>query len=151
MYLPGQILYFDPFYFKNGQSAPKPKYFIVIDNDGDNTVLACLPTRGDFVPSTINILHGCINDDSINFNCYHFEAEKVVCTNGWCFDLPTFVYGSQLDDYKLDLLQEIYQVEGIEYQKVGKLMQDEFEKLINCFYNSGSVKRKLKPTLKKHL
>lgn len=147
MYSPGKILYFDPFYFKNGNTS-KPKYFIVLYNDNDNTVLASLPTRTDSVPSTIEIKHGCINSDEINFNCYHFEANRVITTNNWGFDQPTFVYGGQVDNYVLTILKDVYQVEGIEYHIIGTLKKEEYKKLIECFINSSSVKRKFKAILK---
>lgn len=42
----GNIIYFTPFYFKNGKSTAKPKYFIVLKANVDNKgVLASLPTR----------------------------------------------------------------------------------------------------------
>ncbi len=43
------ILYFKPFYFKNGNAA-KNKYFVVLSSQNDNTVLATLPTSKDHVP-----------------------------------------------------------------------------------------------------
>ncbi len=150
MYSPGKILYFDPFYFKNGNTA-KPKYFIVLHVDGGNTLLASLPTRSDHVPSFLPIKHGCINADDANFNCYHFEAGKPITTNDFAFEMPTFVYGSQVDNYQLDLLKEIYQVEDVEYKVIGTLKKDEFVNLIDCFLNSASVKRKFKAILSKSL
>ena len=150
MYSPGKILYFDPFYFKNGNTS-KPKYFIVLHNDHSNTILASLPTRTDHVPSYVEIKHGCINKDEANFNCYHFEAKKPIATNGWAFEMPTFVYGSQVDNYQLDILKDVYQVENVEYSIMGSLKKDEFKKLIECFVNSRSVKRKFKALLQAHL
>jgi hypothetical protein len=151
MYSPGKILYFDPFYFKNGNTA-KPKYFIVLHNDHSHAVLACLPTRKDHVPSNITLTHGCINADELNFNCYHFQAGVQIATNSdFSFSEPTFVYGSQVDTYELSLLQETYQVEGVEYEIVGTMKKDEFKKLIECFVNSASVKRKFKGVLQKAL
>lgn len=50
MFEEGNIIYFDPFYFKNGNTA-KSKYFIVLKNVKDsNTILASLPTRRDSIP-----------------------------------------------------------------------------------------------------
>jgi hypothetical protein len=150
MYTPGKILYFDPFYFKNGNAA-KPKYFIVLYHDLATAVLACLPTRKDHVPAALVLEHGCINSDEINFNCYHFHAGIPITTNGWSFAEPTFVYGSQIDTYRLNLLKETYQVEGVEYEIIGTLKKDEFKRLIECFIKSGSVKRKYKLNLQKAL
>lgn len=142
MYSPGKILYFDPFNFKNGTS--KPKYFIVIHNDNANTILASLPTSKDFIPSSLETKHGCINSDDKQVNCYHFEANRIITTNNWSFSRPTFVYGAQVDMYDLSILNETYQVEGVEYEVVGVLKKEEFKNLLECFVKSGSVKRKFK-------
>ena len=150
MYSPGKILYFDPFYFKNGNTS-KAKYFIVLHNDSKKTIIASLPTRSDHVPSDIPLKHGCINVDSINFNCYHFEAEKAIATNGWGFDLPTFMYGSQVDFYDLEILKDVYKVEGTEYEILGILKKSEFLNIIKCFSKSKSVKFKFRNVFEKML
>ncbi len=143
MYSPGRILYFDPFYFKNGNTS-KPKYFIVLHNDTEATIIASLPTRSDHVPSSIPIKHGCINADDINFNCYHFEAGKAVTTNNWAFELPTFIYGTQIDAYELSILKDVYRVEGVEYEKIGILKKEEYKNVIECFSKSKTVRIKFK-------
>ena len=53
----GAILYFDPFIFSDGGS-PKPKYFLVLKVMDDACLLASLPTSKDFVPSTVEKIHG---------------------------------------------------------------------------------------------
>ena len=143
MYSPGRILYFDPFYFKNGNTS-KPKYFIVLGAESGNAIIASLPTRSDHVPANVPIKHGCISIDSINFNCYHFEAGKSITTNNWAFELPTFIYGSQIDLYELSILKDVYQVEGVEFEKIGVLKKDEYKRIIQCFSKSKTVKIKFK-------
>jgi hypothetical protein len=150
MYSPGRILYFDPFYFKNGNPC-KPKYFIVLHNESDNTIIASLPTRSDHVPGCTPIKHGCINEDDINFNCYHFEAGRKVTTNNWSFDMPTFIYGSQIDSYELSILKEVYQVEGVEFEKIGILKKDEYKSILECFSKSRTVRIKFKKVFEKLL
>lgn len=59
MYTPGNILYFTPFYFANGNQS-KPKYFIVLASDGDNLVVVSLPTSQDRIPTFLDKKHGCI-------------------------------------------------------------------------------------------
>jgi len=146
MYSQGKILYFDPFYFKNNNTS-KPKYFIVLHKDSHKAILAALPSSKDFIPSFIKITHGCINADDINVNCYHFEANKSITTNDWSFDLPTFVYGSQIDTYDLAMLKDTYKVEGIEYEIIGTLKKEEFTGIVECFIKSKSVKNKFKRIL----
>lgn len=42
MFEAGSILFFDPFYFENGNN-PKPKYFLVIKELDGQVILASLP------------------------------------------------------------------------------------------------------------
>ena len=47
MFEEGNILYFTPFYFKNGKSAPAPKFFIVLKHVDLHSILARLTTKKD--------------------------------------------------------------------------------------------------------
>lgn len=146
MFTSGNILYFDPFYFKNGNPA-KAKYFIVLAVTPTNTVLATLPSSKDFVPGSRAVEHGCIEIEAANFNCYVFPAGQPVAINGWAFPRHTFVYGQQLDEYELADLQSRYPVSGLDYEIVGQLTPDEFERLRACLAASAAVKRKFKRML----
>ena len=48
MFSPGNLLYFNPFIFPDG-GVPKPKYFLVLAEAGDDVLLASLPTSKDHV------------------------------------------------------------------------------------------------------
>lgn len=61
--------------------------------------------------------------------------------------MDTFLYGQWLDEYDLENLKDKYQVEGIEYKIIGELLEDELQKVINCFTASAVVKRKFKRLL----
>jgi len=142
----GQIIYFSPFYFKNGNTS-KNKYFVVLKNIDDKIILASLPTRTNKIPSFINSAHGCINLDDRCFNCYLFEAGRPICDNGFCFDLHTFIYGSEVEDYELEILKSVYGIEGVDYEISGKLILKELTELRKCLMESASVKRKIKRLL----
>ena len=87
MFLVGSIIRFDTFYFKNGAN-PKAKFFIVLYSDGDDLLLAGMPTRSDHVPKTVKVVHGCIDIPEGCFNCYVFERKKIVCDDsGFAFDI----------------------------------------------------------------
>lgn len=146
MFSEGQIIYFEPFYFKNGNTA-KNKYFIILKNIENKTIVASLPTRTNKAPSLININHGCINSEEHCFNSYLFESGKVICINGFSFDLNTYVYGNEVEDYEVEILSQIYAIENIDYQILDTLTKDEFEALYKCISNSGSTKRKIKKLL----
>ena len=142
----GAILYFDPFIFPDG-GKPKPKYFLVLKVLDDVCLLASLPTSKDFVPSTIEKTHGCIERLDINFNCYYFDPNVVICDNGFSFPIETYVYGYRLQTFSLDslLLQEITDETIIE--ECGILTEDEYAAVIQCLSHSPAVKRAYRKVL----
>ena len=142
----GNILYFDPFYFKNGNKA-KAKYFVVLKNDGESTIIGSLPSSKDYVPPEYDKTCGCIEAPEVNFNCFKISPSQIITTCGKKFPLPTFIYGYNLDDYKLEDLQEIYPNEGIDYFVWGKMKTGLFKDLISCIKTSRSVKNKYKKRL----
>lgn len=146
MYTPGNILYFTPFYFPNGNTA-KSKYFIVLKNQDENILIASLPTSHDHIPATIDKKHGCIELPEINFNCYYLEAQKSITEDGWGFPFATYIYGSQVADFNKKNFESSYTFEGIDYEIVGKLITNEFDAIRNCVKNSKSVSRKIRRAL----
>lgn len=146
MYSEGNILYFDPFYFKNGNTA-KRKYFLVLKKINENAIIASLPSSIPHLPPNIDIQHGCIEIPESCINCYVFEMQRPITKNGWYFELHTFLHGNWLDDFDLNTLSQTYQIEGIDYEILGQLTVDELEKVKNCFRNSNTVKRKYKRIL----
>lgn len=147
MYLPGNIIYFTPFYFYNG-SLPKPKYFIVLKGkDGNDNVLASLATKLDCVPGTMCKLHGCIDDSEINFNCYFFEKDRIITESGWGFPKETYIYGYRLALFSIPDLDSKYKIENVDFQIKGKLLNDEYKAIISCLRDSPSVKRKFRRLL----
>lgn len=146
MFIEGQIVYFEPFFFKNG-NTPKNKYFIVLKNIENKIIIASLPTRSNKAPALVNVFHGCINDEERCFNCYLFKAKKIICDNGFCFDLNTYIYGNEVEDYDVETLSEVYAIEGIDFNIVGNLSKEEYLSLYQCLTNSSSLKRKIKRLL----
>src|ERR1035437_6799121 len=144
MYTIGNIIYFTPFYFPNGKSAPKNKYFIVLHCEGDEVVVASLPTSVDTVPSYTETKHGCIELPDANFNCYHFPKDHPITDDDWYFDLPTFVHGTQIGTFELKIFNGIYKVEDKDYEIIGELKKEELIALLTCFATSKSVKTKYK-------
>lgn len=151
MFEEGNVLYFNPFYFENG-NTPKPKYFLVLKNLGNNVVLASLPTSHDHIPSNIEKKHGCLDDYTINFNCYYFKERKNIAYNekdccDFSFPRDTYVYGyriSLFDKRKFD--RQLSSSETILTYK-GKLYTEEIKQLYECLRNSSSVKRKFRKML----
>ena len=146
MLAPGNLILFTPFHFKNGDT-PKNKFFVVLGILDDVTILASLPTSVNKAPSLINKLHGCINHDDRCYNCYVYESNRVICDSGFSFDLPTFIYGNDIEDYQISTLQKKYQTEGKDYQLIGALLPDEFQNLMQCIQDSGSIKRGIRRAL----
>lgn len=107
-------------------------------------VLASLPSSVSHLPSGQVIQHGCLEVPESGINCYIFVANQPITKNGWSFPLNTFLYGMWLDDYNIDVLNEHYPIERVEYEIIGQLTDEELAKVIACFANSSSVKRKYK-------
>ncbi len=147
MYKAGQIIYFTPFYFKNGKSAPKNKYFIVLKNEKGNSILASLPTRRDNIPARDTPEQGCVELPEINLNCFVFSPDVAVTIDEKQFDFPTHVYGHQLDTFSVEQLDELYKIEGADYEIWGAMKPKLFTELINCLKHSKMVKRKYKRLL----
>lgn len=146
MFEEGTIIYFDPFYFKNGNTA-KPKYFVVLKNQAEQNILASLPTRTDSIPKKEEIDNGCIELPSINLNCFVISNEIEVTECGKMFDFKTHIYGHQIDAYEIKFLKEIYPLENTDYEIWGKMKEELFVLLIECLKNSKSVKRKYRKIL----
>lgn len=145
MYIPGRIIYFDPFYFKDGGS--KPKYFLVLKIINGNVILASLPSSQIHLPATQAIAHGCLEIPEIGINCYILEAGKPVTTNGWSFPNNTFLYGFWLADFELSVLKRNYTIPNVDFEIIGDLSENELQKIIDCFKNSSVVKRKYRRVL----
>jgi hypothetical protein len=146
MFEEGNIIYFDPFYFKNGNKA-KPKYFVVLKNQDNLNILASLPTRKDSIPAKDEIDAGCIDLPDINLNCFVISHSEEVTDCGKCFDFKTYIYGHQIDMYDTEFLKEIYPIENSDYEIWGKMKGDIFVELISCLKGSKAVKRKYKKLL----
>lgn len=145
MYTPGKLIFFDPFYFKDGGS--KPKYFLVIKVIEENIILASLPSSKVHLPANQHIRHGCLEVQDSGINCYIFEANNPITKCGWSFQLNTFLYGMWLDDFNIEVLKENNSIEGVDYEIIGELTDKELQNVIDCFRNSSSVKRKYKRLL----
>ena len=146
MFQEGEIIYFTPFYFNNG-NTPKEKYFIVLKLVDGDTILASLPTSINKAPSFIGSAHGCINHDDRCFNCYLFEPGRPICVNGFSFPKPTHIYGNEVEDYQINILSSVYGIEGVDFFREGILLPTEYAALLNCIKNSRSVRNKIKKQL----
>ena len=145
MFEVGTILYLSPFYFKNGNTA-KNKYFIILKNIDDKTIIASLPTRKNQLPSFI-ATHGCSHDAERCINCYAFKPKKCICENGFAFPIQTFMYGNEVEDYQLDILKFNHKVEGVDYEILGTLYKQEYEDILSCLKQSTSLRRGVKKYL----
>lgn len=151
MFEEGNILYFNPFYFENG-NTPKPKYFLVLKNLEDGLILASLPTSHDHIPGNIKKIHGCIDDYTINFNCYYFKENQKVAHNEndnseFYFPKDTYVYGYRIDFFDISLFPEQISSAKTIITYKGKLYKEEMKQLYECLRNSSSVKRKFRRLL----
>ena len=110
------IIYFTPFYFKNGNPA-KNKYFVVLKCIGDFAVLASIPTSKDYIPNNIEQNGGCIELPDINLNCFVITPKMCVTECGKYFPLNTYLYGQNIDDFEITILKELYPLENTNKRK----------------------------------
>lgn len=145
---PGTIVYFTPFYFPDGAPA-KPKYFIFLGMDGNDALVAALPTRTDRTPADAMKVHGCIQANGASFSSYYFEPGRSIATNGWSFpsEDPTYIYPRWVETYDRKIFDDIYVVDGVDYQIMGRLTQVEYEALVKCIGESNDAKMKYKRLL----
>ena len=146
MFEPRNILYFNPFYFKNG-NPPKAKYLVVLKNDCNNVILASLPTSKDHIPDYYKARDGCVEIPDANFNCFSIAPTTCVTECNKSFQKRTYLYGQHIDTYNIDEMKNRYPIEGIDCKIWGKMKQCLFDDLICCFRNSKSVKQKYKKLL----
>ena len=145
MYTSGNIFYFTPFYFPEGGS--KPKYFITLYNDGKNVIVAALPSSQDYVPRQIEKKHGCLDYPEGDFNAYYFSPSIQITTNRWSFPIHTFIYGNWIKSLDLGILQATYQVEGVDYEIIGRLTKVEYDAIIQCLLKARTLKNKIRKLL----
>lgn len=135
---------FNPFYFKDG-TAPKDKYFLVLKNIGNQTVIASLPSGQNYVPfPDKNVAHGCIDIQELNYKCYCIESGVQITNKGFSFPKNTFLYGRWVDDFELDILEETYTIENVDYEDLGKISTEMYQDILKCLENSSQIKRKFK-------
>lgn len=123
MYKEGTIIYFNPFYFRNGQT-PKPKYFVVLKNLEEKIILAVLPTSKVKIPYNEIIENGCLDLPDINLTCYVFAANVPITECNNSFSVKTHIYGYQLSDYTLLELKETYKIEGEDFSIFGQMKEN---------------------------
>lgn len=145
MYTPGKLIYFDPFYFKNGES--KRKYFLVLKTYGHHTILASLPSSIFHLPQSAQHVYGCIEMPEICVSCYAFKAGVPVTEDGWCFPVNTFLYGQWIDEFDIQVLSKNHNINNVDYEIIGEIKKEELQKIIDCFATSNNVKRKFKRLL----
>jgi hypothetical protein len=145
---PGTIVYFPQFYFPDGAPA-KPKYFIYLCHGGPDMLVATLPTRTDRTPLGAVKAHGCIEANGAAFSSYYFQPGRPIATNGWFFPdpNPTYIYPRWVETYSERIFEDIYSVEGVDYQIMGRLTKAEYEALLACIVRSNDAKMKYKRLL----
>jgi len=145
---PGTIVYFPQFYFPDGAPA-KPKYFIYLCSGGSDMLVAALPTRTDRTPPGATKEHGCIQANGAAFSSYYFQPGVPITAEGWFFPdpNPTYIYPRWVATYSQSIFEDIYSVEGVDYEIKGRLTQAEYEALVKCISGSDDAKMKYKRML----
>ncbi len=150
MFETGNLLFFNPFIFKNG-AKPQNKFMLVLGEDTNgNAVLASLPTSKDHVPGDVVLKSGCIEMPERQVNVFVFMADECVVESdgtgqaAFAFDVNTFVYGMDLDTYPIIAFQQQLSDGETKVKLIGKLSDAHFDALRECLQNSKMVKNKYK-------
>lgn len=148
MFEVGNLLWFTPFYFKNG-AIPQPKFFLVLKAFDGNMLLASLPTSKDHVPSDVSVKSGCLEDLERRVNVFVFLAGEVVACHPFtnqkfAFSLNTFIYGADLETYPVSVFEKQIADHLSEVNLVGKVVESVYSDLKECLKHSRMVKNKYK-------
>ena len=142
----GNVLYFTPYHFKNNHT-PKNKFFVVLKNNDNKSILASLPTSKNHIPHNDEIKDGCIELPDICLNCFVISEDTKVTTCNKKFDFMTYIYGHELETEEVEKMNEKYVIEGSDYIIWGKMKDEMLDKIIECLSKSESVKNKHKKML----
>lgn len=138
------LLYFDEYYFENGNPA-KPKYFLVLKSDENGMMLISLPSSKDYIPANIEKKHGCINIPEKQIGCYFFQNNIPITECDFSFPLDTYVYAALITNQAIKTIEYIYKPK--DYKLIGKLKQNEHQNILNCLKNSPNIKSKFRKLL----
>lgn len=148
MFTQKNILYILRYDFENGEPI-KPRYLVVINNDGSTSIVISVITSQDHVPERL-MKHGCIEEKESNIHCHVFLKDNKIGEKGFSFPLNSFIYITSSSVFPADTkkLREKYQ-EKIEIKDC--LTSPEFNNLISCIYKSKylprGIKKKIEDTL----
>jgi len=146
MFSERDILYFSPFYFKNG-NKPKNKFFVVLKELDGKTIIASLPTSHDHIPKQSEVDRGCIEIIESCLNCFVMSPLEEVTECGKKFRVPTYMYGSLIDEYEVEYLENMLANKNCSYEIWGRMKLDLFSQLLDCFRTSKFVKKKYQRAL----
>lgn len=150
MFDEGNLLLFNPFYFRDGSS--KPKFFVVLNRDENDVLLASLPTSKDHVPGDLEVHSGCYEMPERNINVYVFLKDMDIATDlttglPFSFRKNTFIYGADLQKFPAAAFLEQVKNGETTIEIKGKINEDIYDDLKRCLKNSASVKNKYKKLL----
>ena len=140
-FVAGNLLHIKNYQFEDG-GKPKDKFLLVVCLDELNSfIIRALPTKQDHVPDD-KIRHGCTNSSDGLFSYFMFEAKRVVCENGFGFDLNTFVYFAY-NVQQTPIANFLNYFSG-DIQLKGKLTEQEYKRFIKCLKSSRHIPRSIK-------
>jgi len=64
-----------------------------------------------------------------------------ITDQGWSFPKNTFIYGKWVNDLDVSVLKEIYKIEHVDYEVVGKLSEKIYQELLECLSKDRSLNR----------
>ncbi|MCO6147526.1 hypothetical protein [Flavobacterium sp. NRK1] len=142
----GTLLHIPNYEFENGER--KNKFFLIIREIEHVQLIVSLPSSIEYLPSDIEIVHGCIELEKAQQTTYCFKAERVIASNtAFSFKKDTYLHGCWLHGIDKTAFFQKYSVENLHYEIKGVIDQHELNAIKKCFKNSCVVKNKYKRLL----
>lgn len=138
------LLYFDEYYFPNGNPA-KPKYFLVLKSDENGIMIISLPSSKDYIPADVQKKHGCINIPEKQIGCYFFQNKIPITDCDFSFPLDTYIYAGLITSQAIATIQYIYKPK--DYKLIGKLKEKEHLDILTCLKKSPNINSKYRKLL----
>lgn len=151
MFKEGRLLYFEPFFFKNG-NLPKNKYFLVIKDVDGELLLASLPTSQDHIPQGMDIRNGIYEIPNSRLSAFVFIAGKEIATHPstkrrFSFSKNTFIYAEELDTYPESFFIEQVSQGKTKISIIGDIDKPIYDDIVSFLHGSCTIRRKYRKLL----
>lgn len=142
----GNIFFIKDFEYEDG-GEPTDKLLIVLCVDELNSlIIKALPTSVEKVPDNKHY-HGCTNNDILSFFMFQKDREVGIKVSGEPFTFHKNTFVLVKDNVGLLGIDALLSYYTGRITHLGKLNENEYNRLMKCISNSRHLKRKVKREL----